>query len=99
MVDKCKHASYVHEVDFFKAFEEANGETIIVTDFDSVLEELMDYLEKTKFKQCESCGGLHSELKFKIFDKQYYFTLWKIEEKGKTIVEADHRKLREHSRE
>ena len=33
---------------------------------------------------------------FKIFDKQYYFMLWKIEEKGKTVIETNYNTLREY---
>jgi len=99
MVEKCKDRSRVHEVDFFRTAEEASEETFIMADTNSVVEGLIDYLEETRFKHCELCGGVHPELVLKIFDKQYYFMLWKIEEKGKTVVKTDCKKLREHLRE
>jgi len=96
---KCKHRSHVHEVDLFRTLEEANEETVTMADLGYGLEGLIDYLEETRFGHCEFCGGVHPELMFRIFDKQYYFMLWKIEEKGKTVIETNYNRLREYLRE
>jgi len=96
---KCKHRNNVHEVDLFKTLEEASEETVTMADLGYGLEKLIDYLEETKFEHCERCGGVHPELMFRIFDRRYYFTLWKIEDRGKAVIETDYNTLRKYLNE
>ena len=51
---------------------------------------------QSKFRYCKVCGGIIPELSVEYRDKEYFFTLWKITEKGKTVKETKYKRLAKH---
>lgn len=55
--------------------------------------DLVDFLLRTKFRHCRSCGGIYPEINFQVGDKIFWFTMFKITEKEETIIETDYAKF------
>ena len=74
------------------------GADRIPVDFQEYIDDTIGQIQGlAELRQCSVCGALPFEIHILTDNKRkYYFTLWKVEEKGKVLIKTDYEKLGEY---